>query len=133
MAPRRPGKRRRSAVELDPAEHRQNVAYGRRYREARASVLRRSPMCELRFEGCAGLATETDHVVEVARGGTSTLNNLRPVCHPCNVKKAQARKNGTSGSDMPPRTFTSPCPHRALDGTWSAEPLEPLVVRSAAG
>jgi len=36
---------------------------------------------------CGDSATERDHLVPLARGGTHTLDNLVPACGPCNRKK----------------------------------------------
>ena len=36
---------------------------------------------------CGDVATATDHVKPLARGGAEMLANLRPVCQPCNSRK----------------------------------------------
>lgn len=53
------------------------------YRKARASVLPPGAQCYL----CGAPATEADHVIPVARGGTDHPDNLKPVCLPCNRAK----------------------------------------------
>ena len=36
---------------------------------------------------CGNKATHIDHQIPVVRGGTNQLQNLEPVCGPCNTKK----------------------------------------------
>lgn len=36
---------------------------------------------------CRDVATETDHVKPISRGGSHMLCNLRPICRPCNASK----------------------------------------------
>ncbi|WP_075908873.1 HNH endonuclease [Mycobacteroides chelonae] len=36
---------------------------------------------------CGGVATATDHVKPLAKGGAHALCNLRPICKPCNSSK----------------------------------------------
>jgi HNH endonuclease len=131
--------KRRKGVQIPPAEHARNKAYGRRYKENRQKVLGKGRVCAYRLPGCLGRATQTDHVVEVSRGGSSRPENLVPCCSRCNAKKREARKRGRSGvrvgkvetlvsrddcpdylrSDerFPAPGFGSSCPHKALDGS----------------
>lgn len=37
---------------------------------------------------CGGLATATDHVKPISKGGAHILCNLRPICKPCNSRKS---------------------------------------------
>lgn len=37
--------------------------------------------------GCGAIATATDHVKPLAKGGAHMLANLRPICQPCNSSK----------------------------------------------
>jgi HNH endonuclease len=120
-------KRKRPAVRLDPAEHRKNVAYGRRYRQNRRRVLGTSRVCALRYDGCTYWATETDHVREVARGGPSTVENLQPTCSNCNQVKAGQRRRGVAAGGVSPSAAdrgrslipgSSSCPHRLANGEW---------------
>jgi 5-methylcytosine-specific restriction protein A len=39
---------------------------------------------------CGDRATEVDHIIEVARGGTNTIDNLQPLCKPCHLAKTVA-------------------------------------------
>lgn len=36
---------------------------------------------------CGRVATETDHVIPISRGGSNWPANLRPACKPCNSRK----------------------------------------------
>ena len=54
----------------------------------RASVLKRDNYrCRMRLSGCAGIATEVDHI---ARGDNHDPRNLRAVCSRCHKTKTQA-------------------------------------------
>ena len=65
----------------------------RAWRKVRAEVLARDRRCYY----CGGAATEVDHVIPVAKGGTDDRSNLVPACGPCNrAKGAQiAAKRGS--------------------------------------
>jgi 5-methylcytosine-specific restriction endonuclease McrA len=121
-------RRKRRAVELPPAVHRKNVAYGRRYRQNRSRVLGQSRACALRLSGCTGWAVEADHIVEAGRGGPSTLSNLQPSCRSCNQKKKDGvRRAFDEGAGRPAPRFPTegPCPHKSFDGTaWCVGSLE---------
>lgn len=53
------------------------------YRTLRAKVLKANPACAY----CGRPATEVDHIVPVAAGGTNTPRNLAPSCRACNRRK----------------------------------------------
>jgi 5-methylcytosine-specific restriction endonuclease McrA len=44
---------------------------------------------------CGATATEIDHVIPIARGGSNWPSNLRPACGPCNRKKSMKPLNRT--------------------------------------
>jgi 5-methylcytosine-specific restriction endonuclease McrA len=58
------------------------------WRELRARVLREQPTCEV----CGASATDVDHIVAHADGGTDDRENLRALCKPCH-KKHTAEQN----------------------------------------
>jgi 5-methylcytosine-specific restriction protein A len=62
--------------------------YGAHWQETRARVLREQPRCA----ECRRPATDVDHIVAHADGGTDDRSNLRPLCNPCH-KKATASQN----------------------------------------
>lgn len=57
------------------------------YKRNRTQLLRDNPTCMI----CGiAAATEADHIIEADAGGTNDLENLRPVCKPCNSRRGQA-------------------------------------------
>jgi 5-methylcytosine-specific restriction endonuclease McrA len=103
-----PKRRRRRAVELDPAEHRANRAYGRRWQAISDQALARAGYrCEIRYPGiCVGRADVADHIVAVDEGRPSTLDNAQAACRPCNAAKSFFRRVERAGSvsSIPPDT-----------------------------
>lgn len=70
---------------VDPAsKHR----YDARWRDLRARVLREQPTCAM----CSAPATDADHIIAVADGGTDARENLRGLCNSCH-KKHTAKQN----------------------------------------
>lgn len=55
----------------------------REWRKTRARILKASPTCAY----CGEPATEIDHLVPVAKGGTDHLDNLVSACRSCNRSK----------------------------------------------
>jgi 5-methylcytosine-specific restriction protein A len=71
--------------------------YGRAWQRIRLVKLAADPLCE----DCAGrgvetAATEVDHVLALARGGTHDADNLRSLCKPCHSRKT-VREDGGLG------------------------------------
>ncbi|MDP2333849.1 MAG: HNH endonuclease [Reyranella sp.] len=61
--------------------------YGKKaWRDLRAAVLRRDPICATR--GCGRPSSHADHVVPRSRGGADTLANLRGLCGPCHNRRS---------------------------------------------
>ncbi len=80
-----------------PVERRESAAkrgYGHAWRILRTFKLNRSPMCE--HPGCIEAATDVDHIVAKARGGTDALENLQALCHSHHSQKT-AREDGSFG------------------------------------
>lgn len=68
--------------------------YGARWRKLRAQILMDEPLCrECRKAGCIVPATDVDHIVARADGGTDDRSNLQPLCHACHSRKT-VRENG---------------------------------------
>ncbi|MCK5921682.1 MAG: HNH endonuclease [Methylococcales bacterium] len=63
-----------------------NEVYGHTWRKLRPVVFERDGgRCQIRGEGCLGVASEVDHICAVALGGALfDLENLRAACRPCN-------------------------------------------------
>ena len=57
--------------------------YDNRWRKARAAFLREHPVC-LR---CGAIATDVDHIVPRALGGSDEWWNLQAWCHACHSRK----------------------------------------------
>ena len=64
---------------------------------------------------CGERATEIDHIIELASGGTNTLDNLQPLCKPCHAIKTanynsrtKSRQRGSQG------VFSTPTPPPTL-------------------
>lgn len=65
-----------------------NASGSRAYKGARLQALKRDRyICQL----CGGPATQADHIVQVALGGTHDVSNLRAVCAPCNQARNAER------------------------------------------
>jgi len=61
-------------------------------------VLNREPLCrECLKQGRLTPATEVDHIVPLASGGTNDLENLQPLCHSCHSRKT-AKEDGGFGN-----------------------------------
>lgn len=43
--------------------------------------------CQVRESGCLHLASEVDHIINRAEGGTDELENLQSICTSCHKKK----------------------------------------------
>lgn len=62
--------------------------HGRTWRKIRDRHIREEPSCR----ACGALATEVDHILELADGGTHERSNLRSLCSACHLTKTgQAR------------------------------------------
>lgn len=57
--------------------------YGRRWERLRAMILNQEPLCR----ECGEPATDVDHIVPRALGGTDAAENLQPLCHACHSRK----------------------------------------------
>ena len=58
------------------------------WKQQRAKALQRdNHQCVIRGPRCTITATEVDHIISVANGGTDELHNLASTCHNCNTHK----------------------------------------------
>jgi len=72
--------------------------YGNSWRRLRRLVLNAEPLCrECKRNGRIMLATEVDHIVPRANGGTNDFDNLQPLCKSCHSRKT-ARENEGFGN-----------------------------------
>lgn len=72
--------------------------YGGAWRAIRLEHLRRHPLCEMdcAARGQTVAASEVDHRVPLARGGTHDTSNLQSACTPCHSRKT-VREDGRFG------------------------------------
>ena len=69
------------AADVRPTAHQRG--YGATWRRLRILVLREEPLCR----HCSAAATDVDHIVPLAVGGTHDRENLCPLCHACHSRK----------------------------------------------
>jgi 5-methylcytosine-specific restriction protein A len=63
----------------------------RAWRRLRLAKLAASPMCELRYPGCKGAASEVDHRTAIKDGGDPLAwDNLSSACKPCHSAKTSS-------------------------------------------
>ncbi|MFK4002956.1 HNH endonuclease [Qipengyuania sp. NPDC077563] len=74
---------------------RQARGYGAKWGRARKAALARDQyLCQpCRASGRITPATEVDHILPKAKGGTDHLDNLQSICTPCHINKT-TRDNG---------------------------------------
>lgn len=69
--------------------------YGRNWQKVRAQVLVVEPCCRVCAErGLVVLATDVDHDIPLADGGTNEGSNLVPLCHSCHSTKTAKQDGG---------------------------------------
>jgi 5-methylcytosine-specific restriction endonuclease McrA len=73
-----------------------DATYNAQYWRNRAEAMRRASWrCQLRIEGiCIGAASECDHMVSIADGGTNDVSNLRAACSPCHKQRTAQQGGG---------------------------------------
>jgi len=69
---------------------------GRRLTEMRAALFYAKPLCAMcEAEGRITLATERDHIINLASGGTDTEDNTQGLCRSCHrMKTAEEARRG---------------------------------------
>jgi 5-methylcytosine-specific restriction protein A len=81
----------------------------------RNTVLKRSGhQCEVVVDGvrCPNVATQVDHIINVAEGGSHDLSNLAAICIPHHATKSKAE--AARGRARQPRERRDPEPHPGL-------------------
>src|SRR6185295_6255611 len=72
---------------------------GRKWMGIRAQVLSANPLCvHCLQQGRTSAATEVDHIVELADGGTDAWDNLQGLCTPCHQAKGKAESKRRGGA-----------------------------------
>lgn len=75
--------------------------YDRHWQQLRRLVLSRQPLCvECERAGRVVTATEVDHIVPLAAGGTDATENLQPLCHSCHSRKTANELWGKGGKSL---------------------------------
>ena len=64
--------------------------YDATWRKRRLMHLRAHPLCA----ECGRVATDVDHIVPLARGGTGADDNLQSLCHGCHSRKTNREDGG---------------------------------------
>ena len=73
---------------------------------------------------CGDRASEVDHIIELASGGTHTIDNVQPLCKPCHRVKT-SRFNSTRLTQ--PRRASFSVPSAPTD---SLAQISPYLIRS---
>lgn len=70
------------------------------HRRIRSLMLAEEPLCrECATAGRITVATESDHIVPMGRGGDRwAMENRQPLCHSCHSAKTMREQNERSGS-----------------------------------
>ena len=68
------------------------------WRRLRAQVLREEPLCR----SCGAPATDVDHIIPRAKGGTHHRANLQSLCRPCHRTKTQRDSAPVASRRRPP-------------------------------
>ena len=71
--------------------------YGGNWARLRRMVLAEEPVCRAcAAGGRVALATDVDHILPKAKGGTDVRTNLQPLCHECHSRKTMNEAQGRS-------------------------------------
>lgn len=89
--PREGGPERGGRSRLSPSRR----GYDRHWQQLRRLILSRQPLCvECERAGRIVAATEVDHIVPLAVGGTNDTDNLQPLCKSCHSRKTLRQQRG---------------------------------------
>jgi 5-methylcytosine-specific restriction endonuclease McrA len=74
---------------------------------------------------CGDRATEVDHIIELAIGGTNTIDNVQPLCKPCHkAKTSKFNSTRQKPSESHRGVFL-----RSLEPTDSLSVISPRMIR----
>ena len=69
--------------------------YGYRWQKLRVQVLMEEPLCRVCWaDGAVTAATDVDHIVPRAKGGTDERGNLQALCRSCHSVKTSTEDGG---------------------------------------
>ena len=84
--------------------------YGWTWQKRRDAILAREPLCRpCKQAGRVTSATEIDHVVPKAQGGTDQPDNLQPICSDCHEAKTKTERRGVHAVAAPVTPVTVVC------------------------
>ena len=71
---------------------------GRALQQARLELFSREPLCrKCKANGRTSVATQRDHIIPLAEGGTEEDSNIQALCEPCHGEKtAEEAKRGAA-------------------------------------
>lgn len=82
--------KRTTPPKLSPSKR----GYGSRWKRLRLMMLRRFPICRRCDPQSLRPATEVDHIIPKAKGGTDAMDNLQTLCHQCHSRKTVVEDGG---------------------------------------
>lgn len=84
---------------MNPSKQTVERIRGTTRKNRNARIFRREPLCRpCRAAGRVTVATQVDHIVALANGGTEHDSNLQPICEDCNELKG-IRERGHTPKD----------------------------------
>ena len=93
--PYRPPKAHEKKRRIDRRKPSSKRGYGGSWRRWRLMVLAEEPLCrECLAAGRVTPATDVDHIVPLADGGTNERGNLQALCHSCHSRKTARQSSG---------------------------------------
>jgi 5-methylcytosine-specific restriction endonuclease McrA len=79
---------------------------------------------------CGNLATDIDHIVEVANGGTDDIENLQPLCNACHKAKTAEFNSKRKKPTMTPFFWSDATPRLPSLSYLSLKPtIEPPIAQ----
>lgn len=73
--------------------------YGRKWRKLRECILSAEPLCRMcSAKGLTEPATQVDHIINKAAGGTDDPDNLQPLCLTCHYAKTAQESRDARGA-----------------------------------
>jgi 5-methylcytosine-specific restriction enzyme A len=87
--------RNRSRSRREDAKQRNRLYARKKWRMTRRRKLYETPLCELEFDGCLGIASEVHHRVPLEQGGAPYHPaNLVSACKPCHSAETRREQRG---------------------------------------
>jgi hypothetical protein len=100
---------------------RQHTTDNKHYAAARRELLRDKPPCHW----CGNEATEADHLVPFAEGGSDGIENLVPSCKPCNARRGAIQVNKATARRLDARKHATENQNQNLFLSENTRPRPP--------